>query len=380
MAMIPLCDLKQQYLALKPQIDATLVEVAADCQYILGRNVQKLEQDVAQLCQCRYAVGVASGTDALYLAMRCVDIGPGAEVITTPFSFAATSESIAMTGATPVFVDIDARTYNIDPDEIEAAITPRTKAILPVHLFGQPCQMEPIMDLARRHKLYVVEDCAQAIGATYGGRPVGSLGDAGCLSFFPSKNLGCFGDGGMIVTNSQEICQRAQRLRRHGASAKYYHDELGLNSRLDEIQAAILRVKLPHLSRWNALRRQHACRYNELLADVAEITRPEIIARAEPVYNQYTIQVPHRDSVLGHLSQSGIGHAIYYPVPLHLQKVHAQLGYRVGSMPIAESCSSRCLSLPMFPELADHQQREVSSMLIAAVAGEDWGRPARTAA
>ena len=262
--------MKQQYQSLKAEIDAAMQEVAAQTRYILGPNVKQLEEDVARFCQSSHGVGVASGTDALHLALRALKIGPGDEVITTPFSFVATTEAIGMVGATPVFVDIDPLTFNIDPQRIEAAVTPRTKAILPVHLYGQPCDMEPILQTARRHGLYVVEDVAQAIGARYQGRQVGSLGDAGCLSFFPSKNLGGFGDGGMVVTNHPEVAQRVEMLRRNGGRVKYHHEEPGLNSRLDELQAAILRVKFSHLSRWNRLRRQNAYRYNELLADVAK--------------------------------------------------------------------------------------------------------------
>jgi len=374
--MIPLCDLRQQYQSLKAEIDAAMQEVAAQTQYILGPNVKGLERDVAEFCECRHGVGVASGTDALHLALRALRIGPGDEVITTPFTFVATTEAIGMVGATPVFVDIDPFTFNIDPSKIEAAVTPRTKAILPVHLYGQPCDMDPIMETAQRHGLYVVEDAAQALGATYKGRRVGSFGEAGCLSFFPSKNLGGFGDGGMVVTNNDEVAQRVEMLRRHGGPIKYHHDELGLNSRLDELQAAILRVKLPHLSRWNALRRRCAYRYNNLLADLPKITPPhELSDRGyvvftdeeslderrvlAAVYQQFTVQVENRDAVAQRLKEEGIGNAVYYPIPLHLQKVHAHLGHQPGSMPNAERVAGRCLSLPIFPELSDHEQGTV---------------------
>jgi dTDP-4-amino-4,6-dideoxygalactose transaminase len=377
--MIPLCDLKQQYQALKAQIDAAMQEAAANTRYILGPNVKQLEHDVAQFCQCQHGVGVANGTDALHLALRALRIGPGDEVITTPFTFVATTEAIGMVGATPVFADIDPLTLNFDPGAIEAAVTPKTKAILPVHLYGQPCHMDPIMDTARRHGLYVVEDAAQALGATYKGRQVGSFGDAGCLSFFPSKNLGGFGDGGMVVTNNDEVAQRVEMLRRHGGQVKYYHDELGLNSRLDELQAAILRVKLPHLANWNKLRREHAHRYTELLAGAEGITPPHELVDSgqavpagtasgpnrivEAVYHQYTVQIDHRDAVSGKLKEEGIGNAVYYPIPLHLQKVHAHLNYRPGSMPNAERAAQRCLSLPMFPEMTDQQQCLVAQTL-----------------
>ena len=253
--MIPVCDLKQQYRSLKSEIDAAMQQVAADAHFILGPNVKSLEKEIAAYCDCAHAAGVANGTDALHLALRALRIGPGDEVITTPFTFVATTEAIGIVGARPVFVDIDPHTFNIDPAKIEAAITPRTKAILPVHLYGQPCEMDAIMEIAERHGLYVVEDCAQAIGATYKGRKVGSFGHAGCLSFFPSKNLGCFGDGGMVVSGNKEVFERVEMLRRHGGKVKYHHCELGLNSRLDELQAAILRVKFKHLEAWSEQRR-----------------------------------------------------------------------------------------------------------------------------
>lgn len=384
-AVIPLCDLKQQYHALKAEIDAAMQAVAAGTRYILGPNVKQLEEDVARFSECRHGIGVASGTDAIHLALRALGVGPGDEVITTPFTFVATTEAIGMVGATPVFVDIDPRTFNLDPEKIEAAITPRTKAVLPVHLYGQPCDMDPIMEAAQRHGLYVVEDAAQAFGATYKGHQVGSFGNAGCLSFFPSKNLGCFGDGGMVVTNNDEVAERVEMLRRHGGRIKYHHDELGLNSRLDELQAAILRVKLPHLARWNKLRRAHAHRYTELLADVPRITPPheltdggQAVPAGEPsngheriveaVYHQFTVLVDDRDEVSQSLKDKGIGNAVYYPVPLHLQNVHARLGHKPGALPNSEGVGQRCLSLPIFPELSEDQIQQVVNTLEKIVA------------
>jgi dTDP-4-amino-4,6-dideoxygalactose transaminase len=378
--MIPLCDLTQQYLSLKAEIDEAMQRVAEEGHYILGPNVRALEQEVASFCGCRYGVGVANGTDALHLALRALNVGSGDEVITTPFTFIATTEAIGMVGATPVFVDIDPLTFNIDPNRIEAAITARTKAILPVHLYGQPCEMDAIMDIAHRRGLYVVEDCAQAIGATYRGRPVGSFGDAGCISFFPSKNLGCFGDGGMVVSSNQELAGRVEILRRHGGRVKYHHDELGLNSRLDELQAAILRIKFPKLPRWNELRRKCAYEYNTLLEHLPHMTLPHEwspgeykVPAANPpsggqdvmqaVYHQYTIRVENRDQVARRLTDSGIGNAVYYPVPLHLQKVHQGLGYSIGSFHNAESAARKCLSLPMFPELSKEQQERVARVM-----------------
>jgi len=394
--MIPLCDLKQQYLSLKAEIDAAMQAVAAAGNYILGPNVKALEQEVAAFCECRYGVGVANGTDALHLALRALDIGPGDEVITTPFTFIATTEAIGLVGATPVFVDIHPLTFNIDPQRLEPAVTPRTKAILPVHLYGQPCDMDAIMDLARRHGLYVVEDCAQALGATYRGRPVGSFGDAGCISFFPSKNLGGVGDGGMVVSNNRELAHRIETLRRHGGRVKYHHEELGLNSRLDELQAAILRVKLPKLSRWNELRRAKAYRYNALLNDLSEVIRPHELtagrAMSPPspssdnstivssVYHQYTIQTAHRDQLARHLTEAKIGYAVYYPVPLHHQQVHACLGYGLDAFPNAERAAAQCLSLPMFPELTLNQQHEVADVLRHACMANGRTVPKREAA
>lgn len=377
---IPLCDLTGQYLALKAEIDTAMQAVAAGGSYILGPNVAALEREIAEYCQCRYAVGVNSGTDALHLALLALDVGPGDEVITTPFTFIATTEAIGMVGATPVFVDIDPRTFNIDPNLIEEAITPRTKALLPVHLYGRPCEMDAIAEIADGNGLAIIEDCAQAIGATYQGQKVGSFGKAGCLSFFPSKNLGCLGDGGMVITNDQSIYERVEMLRRHGSKVKYHHVELGLNSRLDELQAAILRVKLKHLDGWNARRRAIACNYNELLADASNVLLPMELdvpcrvsrsgckAKQKPlltsVYHQYTIQVEQRDDVSNSLRELGIRSFPYYQVPLHLQRVHAHLGHRYGEFPVAEQVADRCLSLPMFPELSEQQVHRVAKSLM----------------
>ncbi len=379
--MIPLCDLTLQYRNLKQEIDAAMQAVAEQGHYVLGPNVKAFEAEMAAYCGCRYAIGVGNGTDALHLALRALGIGPGDEVITTPFTFVATTEAIGMVGARPVFIDIEPRTFNIDPNRIEAAITPRTRALLPVHLYGQPCDMDAIMDIAQRRGLLVVEDCAQSLGATWRGRKTGTFGAAGCLSFFPSKNLGCFGDGGMVVTNDPQVYERVEMLRRHGGKVKYHHEELGLNSRLDELQAAILRVKLPHLDQWNRQRREHALVYNRLLKDVAPVIRPAELGAsggiaipeaamesAEPavqaIYHQYTLQVAERELVMRRLQELQVGHAVYYPVPLHLQKVHSGINRGPGSFPLAENAARRCLSLPMFPELsAEQQQRTVSAVM-----------------
>ncbi len=376
--MIPLCDLKQQYLQIKEEIDAIMQEVAASGYFILGPQVKAFEQEMAHYCGCKYAIGVGSGTDALHLSLRAMEIGPGDEVITTPFTFIATTEAIGMVGATPVFVDIDPRTFNIDVQQIEAAITPHTRAILPVHLYGQPCEMDAIMEIASQHSLHVIEDAAQAIGATYKDRKVGTFGTTGCFSFFPSKNLGCFGDGGMVVTNNKKIYEQVEMLRRHGGRVKYHHSELGLNSRLDELQAAILRVKLRHLDSWNRLRRKHAYKYNQLLTEVPEVQQPREIGShgitspvasrvtgelIEAVYHQYTVLVEDRETVQSELGKANISSAIYYPVPLHLQEVHHDLQFALGSFPVAEHASNHCLSLPMFPELQETQQEYIAGKM-----------------
>ena len=383
--MIPLCDLKLQYLELQDELDAAMKEVVAAGQYILGPNVRAFEQEMADYCGVEFAVGVGSGTDALHLSLRALGIGPGDEVITTPFTFIGTTEAICMTGAKPVFVDIDPKTLNIDVQGIEVAISANSRAILPVHLYGQPCEMDIISDVATRHGLHVVEDCAQAVGAEYAGQKVGSLGIAGCFSFFPSKNLGCCGDGGMVVTNDAKVYERVEMLRRHGGKVKYHHTELGVNSRLDELQAAILRVKLPHLDQWNAARRQSAYSYNRLLKAFPDIKMPEELDLqgqavlpadenrshlSKAVYHQYTILMEDRDAAGDFLKQAGIGNAVYYPVPLHLQEVHRDLNYRLGDFPIAEKACRECLSLPMFPGLSSDQQASVACAFERFFAGD----------
>lgn len=365
--MIPILDLKVQYQAHKAELEAAMCEAAAGTHYILGPNVKALEAEIAAYCDAAHGMGVGNGTDALHLALRALRIDPGDEVITVPFTFVATTEAIGIVGATPVFVDIDPVTFNLDPALLEAAITPRTKAILPVHLYGQPCEMDPLLAIAKRHGLAVVEDCAQAIGATYKGRKVGSLGDLGCLSFFPSKNLGAFGDAGMVVANDADLAGRVEMLRRHGGRVKYHHEELGLNSRLDEVQAAVLRVKLKYLEDWTAARRRHAYRYNELFADAAGVTTPREIPDVRAVYHQYTILVDDRDGVQKRLADAGVQTMIYYPVPLHRQEVHEYLGIAEGAFPHSEAVAKRCLSLPMFPELTEEQQDTVVDALRKAV-------------
>ncbi len=358
--MIPILDLKQQYKELQSEIEKNVLDVLSSGSYILGKNVKSFEQEVADYCGTKRGVGLANGTDALHLALRALDIGAGDEVITVAFTFVATTEAIGMVGATPVFVDINPDTYNMDCNELIKKITPKTKAILPVHLYGQPVDMDIILEVAKKYNLYVIEDCAQAIGATYKGKKVGSLGDVGCFSFFPTKNLGACGDGGMITTNSDYIADRIIALRNHGGAVRYYHNELGLNSRLDEVQAAILRVKFPHLDKWNQRRREVANLYNELFSDVEEIQTPVELDDTTCVYHQYTIKTPHRDKMHELLKDKGVMAMIYYPVPLHLQEVHKHLGIKEGALPVTEDQTTKVISLPIFPEITKEQQKQVA--------------------
>ncbi len=364
---IPIINSKRQYETIAQKAEAAVVEVMRSGSYILGANNKELEREFCEYFDCKHSVALNSGTDALHLALRALDIGAGDEVISTAFTFVATSEAIGIVGAKPVFVDIDPDTFNIDPSKIEAAITPKTKAIIPVHLYGQPCDMDPIMDIAKRHNLFVIEDACQAIGAEYKGKKVGTIGDVGCFSFYPTKNLGAMGDGGLLTTNSQYIKDRVIALRNHGGAVRYYHDEIGVNSRLDEIQAAILRVKLPYIDKWNSQRREHAKMYNELFANCSLIETPVELDSTYCVYHQYTVKVPNRDEVHKMLGEAGIGAMIYYPVPLHLQKVHAQYGFKEGMLPNTEDNTKLVLSLPMFAEITEDEQREVAARLIEIV-------------
>jgi dTDP-4-amino-4,6-dideoxygalactose transaminase len=359
---IPVLDLKAQYAAIGQEVQSAITEVLQTTNFILGPTVRNLEQQVAAYCECQHGVGVASGTDALRLSISALNIGPGDEVITTPFTYIATGNTISRAGAKPVFIDIDPRTYNLNPSLIEAAITARTKAILPVHLFGQPADMEPIMAQGHKHGLPVIEDCAQAIGARYKGRRLGSIGDVGCLSFYPTKNLGAYGDGGMVVTSSPGIADLVDVLRRQGGKKKYHADVLGFNSRLDALQAAILEVKLKYLDDWNEARRNVAGRYNELLNGLP-VTVPYEAPDSYHVFHQYTIRVPHRDELAEHLHGQGVGTMIYYPAPLHLQSVYESLGYVDGSLPNAEQAALEVLSLPMYPELTREQQEYIAGAI-----------------
>lgn len=356
--MIPILDLRKQYHELREDILHAVEEVFEGGHFINGPNVKALESEIASYLGVEHGVGLNSGTDALHLALRALDIGPRDEVITTPFTFVATTEAIGIVGATPVFVDIDPRTYNLDVTQIESAITPRTRAILPVHLYGAPAPMEEILAIASRHGLAVIEDCAQAIGAKIGGRYVGTFGDFGCFSFFPSKNLGAFGDGGMVTTRADAHADRLRALRGHGGRVKYYHEELGVNSRLDEVQAAILRVKLPHLESWVNRRREVAERYNEAFAH-SGTPLPMDPPDSRHAFHQYTIRVSDRDRVQAALKDAGVQTMIYYPIPLHLQKVHASMGKTEGSFPESERAAREVISLPMFPELTENDQATV---------------------
>ena len=358
---IPPFDATCQYQSIAADIEKNICAVMAGGRYIMGPQVKEFEAQFAQYLSCEQVISCNSGTDALHLALRALKIGAGDEVITTPFTFIATTEAIGIVGATPVFVDVDLNTYNIDTDLIQSQITERTKAILPVHLYGRPCNMTAIMEIARKYNLKVIEDCAQAIGAVWSGKKVGTIGDVGCFSFFPTKNLGCFGDGGAIATSDKVIAERVEYLRRHGGKVKYQHEELGLNSRLDTIQAAVLLVKLQYLDQWNSARAEIANYYMNQLANIKGIVLPTIVQSGNSVWNQFTIRVldKQRDRLQKFLKEKGIGSMVYYPIPLHLQQVHSNLNYSLGSLPISEQLSDEVLSLPMFPELTASAQKVV---------------------
>lgn len=355
-------DLKIQNSKIRAEVDAAIAKVVDSSHFILGSNVAELEKEIAAYHGAKYAVGVASGTDALQLSLRSFGIKEGDEVITSPFTFVATAEAISYTGAKPVFADIDPDTFNIDPEDVHKKISDRTKAIIPVHLYGQSAEMKGIMEIANAHKLVVIEDSAQAIGAKDNGQHVSTLGDAGCLSFFPTKNLGCFGDGGMVITNNEEVYNMIKVLRGHGSRATYHYDMVGFNSRLDELQAAILRVKLKYLEGWIENRRRNAALYNKLLSFDGVVT-PIEAKGLRHVYNQYTIRAKGRNELSEFLKKKGIGAMVYYPLSLHLQKVYEHLKCRKGSLPNAEKAQEEVLSLPIFPELSEAQITEVASAI-----------------
>lgn len=357
---VPLLDLKAQFATIEGEIRSAIDRVLASQHFILGPEVEALESEVAAYCQCQFGIGVSSGTDALLVALMAINLRPGDEVITTPYTFFATAGSIARLGARPVFVDIDPRTYNIDPAAIERAITPHTRAVMPVHLFGQMADMDPIMVIAKKHDLIVVEDAAQAIGAEYRGRRAGSIGHFGCFSFFPSKNLGGFGDGGMLTVNDPQLADRVRLLRGHGARPKYYHKTVGGNFRLDALQAAVLRVKLKYLEGWTAARQHNADRYRQLFAAAGvTVELPMDAGHGRHIYNQFVIRSDRRDALMGFLKERQIGTEIYYPVPMHRQECFVDLGYRPGDFPESETAAQKTLALPIYPELTNEQLRAV---------------------
>lgn len=350
---IPLCDLKAQYLSIQNEIDDAIKSVISKTNFIQGEEIRLLEKEFAAFCGAQHGVAVASGTDALHLALLALGVGPGGEVITSPHTFTATAEAVCHCGATPVLADIDPKTYNIDPAKIEEKITPRTKVIMPVHLYGQPADMDPILEVAARHGIPVLEDACQAHGAEYRGKRVGSLGIAACYSFYPGKNLGAYGDAGMIVTNDEKLAKWCAMMADHGRTEKYSHDYVGYGKRMDTLQAAILRAKLRHLEEWTKARRRHVASYNRKLAGIVQTPYEPDWAKA--VYHQYVIRVPERDRVLQRLREAGIGAGIHYPIPLHLQPAYASLGYKRGDFPHTEDAADSVLSLPLFPEMTEEQ-------------------------
>ena len=366
---IPFLDLQAQYAQIEPEILPALQEVCQTCRFALGPKVEAFEKAFAEYCQARHCVAVNSGTSALHVAMRCLDVGPGDEVITVPMTFVATTWAVSYVGATRVFVDIDPATRTMDPTRLEAAITPRTKAILPVHLYGQPADMGPIRDSAAAHGIPVVEDCAQAHGARYHGQRVGALGRIGCFSFYPGKNLGAYGEGGALVTDDEEIAQAARMLRDHGQQERYRHETIGYNYRMDGFQGAVLGVKLPYLAEWTAARRRHARSYRTHLAGLDAVTVPAEPDGCEGVYHLFVIEVDNRDAVAATLKEAGVASGLHYPIPVHLQPAYRNLGLAEGSFPVAEELARRCLSLPMFAELREEQVAYTARALRDALAG-----------
>ncbi len=365
---VPYFDLPSQIKTFRPELEAAIGRCLDTGAFCLGPEVKQFETEFAAFCGAGHCVALNSGTSALHIAMRLLDLGPGDEVITTPFTFIATSWAIVYTGARPVFVDVDKATLNLDPALVERAITHRTKALLPVHLYGHPCDLASLMDISQRRNLPLVEDAAQAHGALYGGKPVGTFGAMSAFSFYPTKNLGACGEGGALVTNRDDFAARARALREHGSTARYLHNEVGYNYRMEGIQGAVLRAKLPHLAEWNQSRRRIAHWYRTLLADTP-LVLPAEDAQAESVYHLFTVRHPSRDRLKAHLESCGVGTAIHYPHPLHLQKCFAHLGYAAGAFPVAERAARECLSLPMYPDLTDEQ---IAFVATAVHDFQDW--------
>lgn len=361
-AFIPMLDLKAQYLSLKPELDAAVMRVVESTQFINGPDVEAMEQEIATYCRANHCIGLSSGSDALIVSLMALDIGRGDEVITTPYTFFATAGAIVRVGAKPVFVDIDPVTFNLDVNAIAAKVTPRTKAIMPVHLFGQCAEMDPIMAVAKKHKLAVIEDAAQAIGAEYKGRRAGSIGTVGCFSFFPSKNLGCYGDGGAVVTQDRALADKIRLLRNHGSHPKYFHKIVGGNFRIDTIHAAVLRVKLQHLDAWTNARQQGAAFYANCLTKyglAGKLVEPPKIVQSRHIFNQFVIRCEDREGVREHLKQNKITTEVYYPQPMHLQECFANLGGRKGEFPESERAALTTLALPMYPELPNSQRERI---------------------
>lgn len=365
---IPFLDLRRQYRTIGQEVDQAIRGVLESGQFILGPQVRAFENEMARYCGVTHTIGVASGTDALRLALEAVGVGPGCEVIVPPFTFVATAEMVSQLGATPVFADIDPGTYTIDPDQVARRLTPQTKAIIPVHLYGHPAAMEPIMELADRHGLWVIEDAAQAMGAEHGDRRVGAIGHLGCFSFFPTKNLGGYGDGGLVTTNNVEFADRIRMLRQHGSTEKYSHASLGWSSRLDELQAAVLRVKLRHLDDWNGRRRAHARSYRKLLASVPVVLPFERVGD-KAVYHLFTIRTPHRDELQKFLADRGIQTMVYYRTPLHRQPVYREMD--AGSLAESERVSREVLCLPIFPELEEAELEAVAGAVVGFFAAKE---------
>ena len=359
---IPYLDLRAQMKPLRAELDAAIARTLDNCSFCLGPDVVQFEKDFAKFCGAQHCVAFNSGTSALHIALLLLGVGPGDEVITTPFTFVATSWAISYVGAKPVYVDIDDATFNLDPKLIEKAITPKTKAIMPVHLYGQPFDVGAILEICRQHKLPLVEDAAQAHGAKFQGKVIGTFGEISCFSFYPGKNLGAAGEGGALVTNNADFAKRARALREHGSTVRYYHDEIGYNYRMEGIQGAVLGVKLPHLEKWTQARRRVAHRYHQLLQDTP-LQLPLEASIAESAYHLFVVRHPRRDDLKAHLDANGVGCALHYPLPLHLQKCYASLGYQAGDFPISEKAGRECLSLPIYPELTDPQLERVAAVV-----------------